>query len=605
MANLSTKPEPMQNPEPSPSTEPLYLARLHLQHPPFAGDVTPHEVYLYPELVQRIDLLQHLAEYSHRLLLVVGPVGSGKTTLLHQLLLRRKEHWVTCVAQGIHDLRANALFHGLKECLEAEETGNDLLRLVETITQRVQGLQLSGWLPLLLIDDAHRLPVKTLEALLSLLYPGSDAESLLRVILFTEPSIYTTLGTASRRPIPKHAIHSLGVPPLNEAQTAELVLQRLAAAGLRGDSPFSAKQNHTLYTRGFGRPGPTLAMAHEMLSESRPRPRDTGDKTPPKRRIPAIPTAISALIALLLGAVLVFQNHINALFTEDSTIGAFGGKGEQWQAENAPALPVLPPSRPTPAADPVPGSAEDDSPTPTQPVAPRPSLDNEPTDLTLPGIPVDLFPWGAASREPTAQEPFAVVPRDGRIPAERNDAALADTSTSPQQAVPPEQKSPTLALGDNPVTLPTEPPLSPAAKSEAPPDREGRTATAASLKKDSASAPELQTRSTQASPAPLAGQDDWILRQPPSHYTLQLMGTREETAISEFIERYRLEGSIGYFWRRRKGAHWYGLVFGSFPNRKAAAIAAKNLESRLPEKPWLRRFSAVHAEIHKARQTPP
>ncbi len=90
----------------------------------------------------------------------------------------------------------------------------------------------------------------------------------------------------------------------------------------------------------------------------------------------------------------------------------------------------------------------------------------------------------------------------------------------------------------------------------------------------------------------------WLWARDPRHYTLQLLGTREESAARRFIERHELLGKAAYLHTRRAGKDWYVVVYGVYPDHTAARAAIQTLPKALRgASPWPRRFSSLHAEV--------
>jgi DamX protein len=99
---------------------------------------------------------------------------------------------------------------------------------------------------------------------------------------------------------------------------------------------------------------------------------------------------------------------------------------------------------------------------------------------------------------------------------------------------------------------------------------------------------------------PQAGlhREPWIRSQPAGHYTLQLLGTRNEDSVGRFVRDHELEGELAYFRRLHEGADWFTLLYGSFPSRAAAEAAVAGLPSPIrTAKPWPRTFASVQAQL--------
>ena len=125
--------------------------------------------------------------------------------------------------------------------------------------------------------------------------------------------------------------------------------------------------------------------------------------------------------------------------------------------------------------------------------------------------------------------------------------------------------------------------------------------------KSSQSAPSPAT-ATQSKP-PASGKktnlrrEAWLLAQNPAGYTIQLLGVRNEQSLLAFAADHRLDstGQAAYYRSRFRGGIWFPLVYGAYPTVDAARRAIAGLPQQIRKtSPWIRKMSAVHAEIRKA-----
>ncbi|MDH5447236.1 MAG: SPOR domain-containing protein [Gammaproteobacteria bacterium] len=95
----------------------------------------------------------------------------------------------------------------------------------------------------------------------------------------------------------------------------------------------------------------------------------------------------------------------------------------------------------------------------------------------------------------------------------------------------------------------------------------------------------------------------WLWSQNPGNYTLQLLGTQNIDKLKSFIQQHRLRGKVVYYHTRKNNQDWYALVYGVYPKTTDARSAVKELPSSLKNlSPWVRNFSAIHAEMDKGQQ---
>ncbi|HKJ08009.1 MAG TPA: AAA family ATPase, partial [Gammaproteobacteria bacterium] len=288
-----------------------YLDVLDLQRPPFGLDPDPAFYYAEPTLMQRLDLLVHLAQFSDRILIVTGPAGAGKTSLLQQFMSRAGEGWRPCAMDSTEAPHSNALLARLASCFggagKADSTAVDVPALLE----RWRALQSAGHHPMVVIDDAHKLNTGTLEALLNLAGDPAQTAARVRVILLGEPSLLALLARAGLDPDRDHLVHTMSLPALNAEQTAAYMAYRLAVAGYSGESPFAPTEARAIHKASGGVPGRINQLAHEHLEEHMTGA-DSSKSAARGRRFPR--WAIIALGVIVLGVVLWNQDAINRLF---------------------------------------------------------------------------------------------------------------------------------------------------------------------------------------------------------------------------------------------------------------------------------------------------
>jgi DamX protein len=107
-------------------------------------------------------------------------------------------------------------------------------------------------------------------------------------------------------------------------------------------------------------------------------------------------------------------------------------------------------------------------------------------------------------------------------------------------------------------------------------------------------APVVDRSRPQTRPARSA-KPDWLQSRDPSHYTLQLVGARDRAAIEKFVRQHRIRQPYAVFERNLKGAPWYSLVAGDYPDRAAAVAARAALPAGLERSGvWPRSFASIY-----------
>ncbi|MDP5292236.1 SPOR domain-containing protein [Oceanimonas sp. CHS3-5] len=101
-----------------------------------------------------------------------------------------------------------------------------------------------------------------------------------------------------------------------------------------------------------------------------------------------------------------------------------------------------------------------------------------------------------------------------------------------------------------------------------------------------------QTAERASAPAQSAA----LKQQPADHYTLQLMASRDQSALNQLVSRHRLSPAWVYT-RTLNGQPWYVLVHGDFATAEQARRAIGSLPGELrAAKPWPKPFGQVQKE---------
>ncbi len=100
--------------------------------------------------------------------------------------------------------------------------------------------------------------------------------------------------------------------------------------------------------------------------------------------------------------------------------------------------------------------------------------------------------------------------------------------------------------------------------------------------------------------------EDWLLAQRPEQYTLQVLATGNQRALSGFVSRHHIENDSAYFSSMKGAQQWYSLLYGSYDTQADARQAIDALPAALRHaRPWIRRYSDIQATIRKERDQQP
>jgi DamX protein len=225
--------------------------------------------YLTPELNQRINLIQHLIQNSEQLLFVLAETGCGKTALSKQLTKiaeKHCEHWWMYTLNSSAALSTEALIATILAAFNVRQEGKPIQVLVESLRNHIAATRYNGQLPVLLVDDAHKLPLATLKFIVELAMQGEQL-SRMRVVLFCEPQITSILATPEFEMVHNTLIHTLDVPPFSKTQVRDYLQFRLQGTQYTNIHPFSSDVIKKIYSESDGIVGDINLLAQQVLRQ--------------------------------------------------------------------------------------------------------------------------------------------------------------------------------------------------------------------------------------------------------------------------------------------------------------------------------------------------
>lgn len=228
----------------------------------------PAFFYLCPPIARRAALVLHLLASSRQPVFVVAERGMGKTRLLEYLLSEAPEHWAVSRVEGeklsARPVTAKRVLEGfgLKPGIRPVSDG-------PTLIKRILADVGATHTPVLLVDDAHKLPPESLSLLMDSA-PWERQGGGLHMALFCTPLIDTVLNTPELRPRLRQFTHRVELSPFTEQQTREYLVQRSAAAGREGPLPLSAAEVREIFNRSLGVPRRINELARDALVQEDP-----------------------------------------------------------------------------------------------------------------------------------------------------------------------------------------------------------------------------------------------------------------------------------------------------------------------------------------------
>ncbi len=236
------------------------LYRLGLVHQPFGDSIPAYEDTTHAtQLNVAISLLQG----GERVLLIRGEAGLGKTTFLNQIARQDVPVMKPVLVPGTSEIDLETL---CAELAMTEEGPSAAPPDLDRAINHIRGSRRAGNRPALLIDDAHRLPPRTVRDLLELWMELCDKGEGFGLVLALDPDRDQPWSGSRPERLPKGRVHVINLYPLTESQTADYLEHRLTAAGADSGLLGNAEKK-VIHERSAGHPHRIHEAAFEMLAE--------------------------------------------------------------------------------------------------------------------------------------------------------------------------------------------------------------------------------------------------------------------------------------------------------------------------------------------------
>lgn len=85
-------------------------------------------------------------------------------------------------------------------------------------------------------------------------------------------------------------------------------------------------------------------------------------------------------------------------------------------------------------------------------------------------------------------------------------------------------------------------------------------------------------------------EDGWVIHQPSSNFTLQLLYGTDESGMLKYIKQHQLPESVRYFRTLRSSEIYYVLVYGNFTTMAAANAALMDIPETARQSHWIRKY---------------
>ncbi len=397
----------------------MYLEHFGLREAPFR--ITPHTEFFFAGANRgaTLEALAYAITAGEGLVKVTGEVGTGKT-MLCRVLMERLPESVETIYLAVPSLTRDEMLIAIASELGIDTQGANTTQLLRALQDRLIALHSEGRQVVALIDEAHAMPLATLEEIRLLSNLETGKEKLLQIVLFGQPELDEHLALPNMRQLKERITHAFGLSPLPPRDIKDYIAFRLRAAGYHGPDLFGPD---TLRIIGEASEGLTrriniyadktllaaFAAGTHTVSADHARAAVSDTQIVVSRRAAPRRVVVAALAGLAAGVAIGYGG---AAFLQPGPAvppGLASASIAVVPAAQAPAPTPVPPSEAAIAPQPPPTGDPAGSPAalPAAPVASGPAPEAQPATGRLPAPAASPVSPGAAAGK-----------MDGRFPLE-------------------------------------------------------------------------------------------------------------------------------------------------------------------------------------------
>jgi type II secretory pathway predicted ATPase ExeA/septal ring-binding cell division protein DamX len=216
----------------------IYLEHFGLSEAPFK--ITPHTEFFFAgaNRGETLEALIYAITSGEGMVKVTGEVGAGKT-MLCRVLMERLPDSVETIYLAVPSLSPEEMLATIADDLGVDVHGGNTTKLIRALQARLIATHAEGRQVVALIDEAHAMPLETLEEIRLLSNLETSHDKLMQIVLFGQPELDQHLLLPNMRQLKERITHSFNLLPLPARDIKDYLNFRLRAAGYKGPDLFS------------------------------------------------------------------------------------------------------------------------------------------------------------------------------------------------------------------------------------------------------------------------------------------------------------------------------------------------------------------------------
>ncbi len=217
----------------------MYLEHFGLTEPPFK--ITPITDFFFSgaNRGEILEALIYAIKDSEGIIKVSGEVGSGKTMLCRMLLDRLPSN-IKAIYLANPSMSRDELLYAIADRLDLNLEGKRVNIILQTLLNQLEAMYARGERCVVLVDEAHAMPLDTLEELRLLYNLQVGKHKLIQIVLFGQPELDEKLDQSNMRQLKDRIVHHFSIQPISRKVIDDYLMFRMRAAGYKGPDVFSA-----------------------------------------------------------------------------------------------------------------------------------------------------------------------------------------------------------------------------------------------------------------------------------------------------------------------------------------------------------------------------
>ncbi|NOT20637.1 MAG: AAA family ATPase [Sideroxydans sp.] len=216
----------------------MYLEHFGLNEPPFK--ITPVTDFFFSgaNRGEILDALVYAITDGEGIVKISGEVGSGKTMLCRMLLDKLPTH-IKAIYLANPSLSRDELLYAIADRLGLNLEGQRVNVILQSLQNDLESKYGRGERCVVLVDEAHAMPLETLEELRLLYNLQVGKHKLLQIVLFGQPELDEKLAQTNMRQLKDRIVHHFTILPLSQQVIHSYLMFRMRKANYKGPDIFS------------------------------------------------------------------------------------------------------------------------------------------------------------------------------------------------------------------------------------------------------------------------------------------------------------------------------------------------------------------------------